>query len=117
MNTQKIRCGKCGAVVAELDGDQLSFYFFHRRRRRSRPLGAGLQYSSNRPVTWGIDDADTMGIAKVGGDSAHCRGRCGLKYSLAELVATARKLRRTGRASAKVFTHDGMVQRNYTPPG
>ena len=112
MNTQKIRCGKCGAVVAELDGDRLTFDHFHRRRRRSGPDDLVQQ-----PVTWGIDDADTRGIAKVGGDSAPCSGRCGRRYPLAELVATARKLRRTGRASAKVLTHDAMVQRNYTPPG
>ena len=99
MDTQKIRCAKCGAVVAELDGDQLTFDHFHRRRRRVGPDDLVTQ-----PVTWGLDDPDTTGVAKANGDFAPCRGRCGQTYSLAQLLVVARKLRRTGRASAKVST-------------
>jgi hypothetical protein len=100
MNTQKIRCGKCGEVVAELDGDRLTFDHFRPSRR-----GRDADEMIPRTLALGIDEEDTKSLAADGLEAVCRGGNCvdqSQTYPLAQLVNTAKKLRRTGQASTKV---------------
>ncbi len=115
MTTQKIRCPECYKLVAELDGDRLTFDLF-RRPRRGRDADEWIP----RSVTLGIDDDETKSMA-AGGLVAVCQGDCDDQpYPLAQLVVTATESspfwQVSGRSSPEsgyLTTSDDMMLRNF----